>query len=214
MWLGKWFYLTNSKYKQHYTVQQNMLMTQQSQRPWGHTTVVAEAGPSSRTYVHQHQSFTLEEVAASSDGHPLNSSHPCSHLLQTAVPSTGWGVEHGEGGLEYGFILSVGYMCFWPTRAASTAADAHAPAPLPASSLRIASRRPPPRPSPAFTRRCWSWTSWIAWSCWGGTRCGGGRALSGGRSAWTASRRGGSGTVSHRCGFGSAGWARRSGRTF
>lgn len=82
-----------------------MLMTQQSQRPWGHTTVVAEAGPSSRTYVHQHQSFTLEEVAASSDGHPLNSSHPCSHLLQTAVPSTGWGGGAWGGGLGVRFYF-------------------------------------------------------------------------------------------------------------
>lgn len=45
------------------------------------------------------------------------------------------------------FFFNVGYMCFWTTRAAGTAADAHAPAPLPASSPRIASRRPLPGPA-------------------------------------------------------------------
>lgn len=56
----------DSKYKQHYTVQQNMFMTQQSQRLWGHATVVAQARPPSHMYVHQYQRITLEEVVASS----------------------------------------------------------------------------------------------------------------------------------------------------
>lgn len=43
------------KHKQHYIVQQNMFMTQQSQRPQSHATVVSLAGPSRETYVRQSQ---------------------------------------------------------------------------------------------------------------------------------------------------------------
>lgn len=65
-WLGKCFYSTDSKYKQHYTVQQNMFMTQQSQRLWGHATVVVQARPPSPMYVHQYQRIRVEEVVTSS----------------------------------------------------------------------------------------------------------------------------------------------------
>lgn len=40
-------------------------MTQQSQRLWGHATVVAQARPPSHMYVHQYQRITLEEVVTS-----------------------------------------------------------------------------------------------------------------------------------------------------
>lgn len=116
-------------------------MTQQSQRPRGHATVVAQAGPSSQTYVHQHQCFTLEEAVASSAGHPLPPLTPAAHLLQTTVPSAGWGGGDGQRGTEYFFFfLNVGYMCFRMARATGTTADARAPAPLPASLPPLASR--------------------------------------------------------------------------
>lgn len=76
------------------------------------------------------------------------SSHPAVHLLQTTVPSEGWGgggqgVGHGVL-ILLGFFWTVGYMCFQMARVTSATMDARAlawqPAPLPF----------PPLPGPAL----------------------------------------------------------------
>jgi len=129
-------------------------MTQQSQRPRGHATVVAQAGPSSQTYVHQHQRFTLGEAAASSAGHPLPPLTPATHSLPRG----------GSHRVLFFFFLfferqlhvllgSEGNRCH--RRCLGAAAG------IPAAA-QLGCLRSPPRAGPAFTRSCRSWTFWIA----------------------------------------------------
>ena len=94
--------MTDSKHKQHYIVQQNMFMTQQSQRPWSHATVVSLAGPSRGTYVCQSERDRL--------GRAVVPSFPLAAIpfIKMAVPSQCWraGAEHAEC-LGFGHQLHV-----------------------------------------------------------------------------------------------------------
>lgn len=139
MWLGKCFYLTDSKYKQHYTVQQNMFMTQQSQRLWGHATVVAQARPPSHMYVHQYQRITLEEVVTSLLAAPslLSPHSPLVPDCCSQCRARRW--KTGRVILSTLVFSNAGYMCFWTVRVTGTAVDAYVLAPLPASSPQPAS---------------------------------------------------------------------------
>lgn len=138
MWLGKCFYSTDSKYKQHYTVQQNMFMTQQSQRLWGHATVVAQARPPSHIYVHQYQRITLEEVVASSLAAPSLLS-PHIPLVPDCSQGRAMRWKMGRGYWVLFFFFNASYMCFWTARVTSTTVDARALAPWCASSPQPAS---------------------------------------------------------------------------
>lgn len=75
-----------------------MFMTQQSQRLWGHATVVAQARPPSHMYVHQYQRITLEEVVASSLAAPSLLSPHRVYLFQTVVLSAEPGGGRWGGG--------------------------------------------------------------------------------------------------------------------
>lgn len=131
--------MTDSKYKQHYTVQQNMFMTQQSQRLWGHATVVAQARPPSHMYVHQYQRITLEEVVTSLLAAPslLSPHSPLVPDCCSQCRARRW--KTGRVILSTLVFSNAGYMCFWTVRVTGTAADAHVLAPLPASSPQPAS---------------------------------------------------------------------------
>lgn len=84
-----------------------MFMTQQSQRPWGHAIVAAQARPSSQTYVHQHQRFALEEEeeVVSSTGHPFPPLSPQPTCSRPLFPVQSGEVGDGKGGTEQFFFL-------------------------------------------------------------------------------------------------------------
>lgn len=117
-------------------------MTQQSQRLWGHATVVAQARPPSHMYVHQYQRITLGEVATSSLAAPsLLSPHTPLVLDCFQGRPTRW--KMGRGILSTFFNAS--YMCFWTAKVTGTIMDARALAPWPASSPQPASSHSSPR---------------------------------------------------------------------
>lgn len=78
-----------------------MFMTQQSQRLWGHATVVAQARPPSHMYVHQYQCITLEEVVASLLAAPslLSPQSPLVPDCCSQHRARRW--KTGEGDTEY-----------------------------------------------------------------------------------------------------------------
>lgn len=81
-------------------------MTQQSQRLWGHATVVAQARPPSHLYVHQYRRIAVQErgahLLARCPFPPLTPQSTYSRLLFSGQSQE---VEDGEGDAAYFFVL-------------------------------------------------------------------------------------------------------------
>lgn len=126
-----------------------MFMTQQSQRLWGHATVVAQARPPSHLYVHQYQCITSEEVVASSLAAPSLPSPHTPLFLDCCSQGRATRWKMGRGILST-FFFNAGYMCFWTVGVTGTTVDAHALAPRPASSPQPASSPLHPQGQPCL----------------------------------------------------------------